>query len=402
MTTPDLPGRLPTGARDVLPNEAAELREAEDALRRTLVLHGYREVRTPILEFGAAIERAAASGLDEAYRLFDADGSVLVLRPDLTIPAARMIATRMADHPGPVRVSYIGSAFRLPQPGAPRLSEHRQAGAELVGPTGPEADAELVEVLCACIRAAGLEDFRVALGDAAVMDAALTAMVDDPERRTRLRAAAADRDHVAWARESEGAGTGLADLPGRRGDADVLRRLAEEIPATAEPCERVLRTLDLLRDSPAADVVQVDLGIVHERTYYDGLLLEAYAPGVGESIARGGRYDALAERFGAARPAIGFGIEMDALHRAIAASGAGRPPPRGVVIAAAGERGRALAAQARTAGLPAVVAAGHDEARGLAEAERWRYVAVPDGDALRVTDRSTGADARVADLKELA
>ena len=171
MNPADAPARLPTGARDVLPTEAAELRDAEDALRRVLRLNGYREVRTPTLEYGEAIERAAARGVDEAYRLFDADGRVLVLRPDLTIPAARMIATRMADHPGPIRVFYTGSAFRLPQPGRPRLSEHRQAGAELVGATGPEADAELLELLCACLRAAGLERFRVAVGSAAVMNA---------------------------------------------------------------------------------------------------------------------------------------------------------------------------------------------------------------------------------------
>ena len=81
MNPADAPARLPTGARDVLPTEAAELRDAEDALRRVLRLNGYREVRTPTLEYGEAIERAAARGVDEAYRLFDADGRVLVLRP---------------------------------------------------------------------------------------------------------------------------------------------------------------------------------------------------------------------------------------------------------------------------------------------------------------------------------
>lgn len=388
MNPADAPARLPTGARDVLPAEAAELRDAEDALRRALRLHGYREVRTPTLEYGAAIERAAARGLDEAYRLFDADGSVLVLRPDLTIPAARMIATRMADHPGPIRVFYAGSAFRLPQPGRPRLSEHRQAGAELVGPTGPEADAELIELLCACLRAAGLERFRVAVGSAAVLAAALDAHVADDATRLALRRAAAARDHVAWRSGARGLDPAFAALPATRGGRGVLDAVARDIPATADACARLARTLDLLGDTRAADAVAVDLGIAHDRTYYDGVVIEAYAPGVGAPIARGGRYDALAGRFGAARPAIGFGIELDPMHRALAAAVGPRPVARGAVVA--GPDGAAVCAGLRAAGLPAVACADPAAAAALADAEGWRFLVVPGGGGHDVRDRATG------------
>jgi len=95
-TDPALPpvGALPSGARDVLPVEAAELRAVENALRSTFARYGYREIRTPVVEFAHQLERAESGGLERAYRLFDEAGRVLVLRPDMTIPVARLIATR--------------------------------------------------------------------------------------------------------------------------------------------------------------------------------------------------------------------------------------------------------------------------------------------------------------------
>lgn len=112
------PGALPAGAKDVLSVEAAELRAVEAALRRAFAAFGYREVMTPVLEFAEVIDRAQEGGLRDAFRLFDADGRVLVLRPDITIPIARLVATRMADHPGPVRVSYLARVFRPRPPDA--------------------------------------------------------------------------------------------------------------------------------------------------------------------------------------------------------------------------------------------------------------------------------------------
>ena len=97
------PGALPAGGKDVLAVEAQELRAVEAALRDRFTRYGYREVMTPVLEFAEVIDRAQEGGLREAFRLFDDHGRVLVLSPDLTIPVARLVATRMADHPGPVR-----------------------------------------------------------------------------------------------------------------------------------------------------------------------------------------------------------------------------------------------------------------------------------------------------------
>lgn len=400
---------LPAGARDVLSLEAAELRAAEDALRRAFRRFGYREVRTPALEFAATIDRAAsASGTADAYRLFDRDGRVLVLRPDLTIPVARLIATRLADHPGPVRVSYTGPAFRLPKSGTPRATEHRQAGVELVGAPGPAADAEIVLLLCEALREAGLTGFRIGIGDVSLTGAVMDALGIADGDRARLAAAVAARDLVAWRHIVEGLdlperqGALLAGLPGMRGGRDVPGAVAAAVPQAGEACARLEETLRVLHVEGVADRVLVDLGILRDWSYYSGLVVEAYASGVGEPIAQGGRYDGLGAAFGHPRAAVGVGIELELLHRALAAADAMTAGPNpGVVLVGGLDTEAEAAAAVRRAGLPVVALAGDDDrAEALAVFENWRFVACRDGDAYRVRDRVTDEDVVCARLEE--
>ena len=304
---------LPSGGKDVLAVEAEELRGIEAALRARFEAFGYREVMTPVLEFADVVDRAQEGRLRDTFRLFDESGRVLVLRPDLTIPVARLIATRMADHPGPVRVSYVARAFRSPSPGRPRASEQRQAGIELVGEEGAGADAEALALLVESLRAVDLPGLRVAVGDVSLMAAVLDGLGIAPETRRDLGGALAARNFVEWRRLARAVlptGPGsvlLCDLPSLRGGPEVLTRIATEVPSAAGACERLARTLSLVAEHGAGDAVILDLGVLREWTYYSGVVFEAYAPGVGTPIAMGGRYDGLGARFGCDRPAWASG-----------------------------------------------------------------------------------------------
>jgi ATP phosphoribosyltransferase regulatory subunit len=391
-------GQLPSGARDVLPVEAAELRAVEDDLRATFARYGYREVRTPVVEFAHQLERADSGGLDRAYRLFDETGRVLVLRPDMTIPVARLIATRLSEHPGPIRVSYTGPSFRVPQPGKPVASEHRQAGAELVGADGPEADAEAVLLLWDALRSTGLEHARIGLGDVSVTDAVLDAVGVPPEARGRLARAAEGRDLVAWRAEADAleidgpARELVAGLPAMRGHAEVVERIVATVPAAAPACGRMARLLALLDQEGLHDAVLVDLGILRDWQYYSGLVIEAYADGAALPVAQGGRYDGLAARFGTPRPAVGFTIELEFVHRALAGSRGRRPLDFGLVLVGGLDLRQAQAAALRAGGIPVIaLASGDQRAEALAAAEGWRFVGHPDGPGLRILDRADGA-----------
>ena len=391
--------RLPAGSRDVLPVEAEELREVERALREAFTAYGYREVMTPVLELAEVLDRAQEGGVGPAFRLFDDAGRVLVLRPDLTMPVARLVASRMSDHPGPVRVSYVARAFRPPPPGRARPAEQRQAGVELVGLDGPSADAEVVALLVDGLRRAGLPELRVGLGDVGLTAAVLDGLEVPEPARERLRAAAGARNLVAWRRAAAALGLSgpaaalVAELPGLRGGPEVLDRLAREAPRAAAGCARLARTLELLAASGAGDAVLIDLGVMRDWGYYTGIVFEAYAPGVGAPVAVGGRYDGVGARFGRGRPAVGFTITLDLLHRALGDGGRfGAAPRAGVVLAGGLDAELAAAREARAGGL-AVVALpeGDERAEDLAAADGWRWVARRAGEGFAVLDRSSGA-----------
>jgi len=396
--SPPAAGALPSGARDVLPVEAAELRAVENDLRATFARYGYREVRTPVIEFAHQLERADSGGLERAFRLFDEAGRVLVLRPDMTIPVARLIATRLSEHPGPIRVSYTGPSFRVPQPGKPVASEHRQAGAELVGADGPEADAEAVLVLWDALRTSGLAHARIGLGDVSVTDAVLDALGIPADARRRLARAAEGRDLVAWRSEAAALEIDgperdiLAGLPAMRGHAEVVEQIAGTVPAAAPACARMVRLLELLDQEGLHDAVLVDLGILRDWQYYSGLVIEAYADGAALPVAQGGRYDGLAARFGTPRPAVGFTIELEFLHRALAGARERRRLDFGLVLVGGLDSRQAQAAELRAGGIPVIALASDDtRAEALAAAEGWRFVGHPDGPDLRILDRADGA-----------
>ncbi len=393
------PASLPAGSKDVLAVEAEELRAVESALRGRFGAFGYREVMTPVLEFAEVIDRAQESGLRDAFRMFDDGGRVLVLRPDLTIPIARLAATRMADHPGPVRVSYLARVFRPPSPGRPRATEQRQAGIELVGEGAPGGDAEVLALLVDSLRAAGLAGLRVGVGDVSLTAAVLDDLGIAGDVRERMRAALGARNFVEWRRLARAAaGEGpradlLVSLPTLRGGRELLERIGGEVPGAAPACARLGVVLDLLEGHGVGDAIVLDLGLLREWRYYSGVVFEAYAPGAGVPVAMGGRYDALAGRFGRPRPAVGFGITLDTLHQALlVADGEAAVPRDGVVLVGGLDALAPAAAAARAAGLTVIaLPSGSDDAEALAAADGWRWVArAAEGGGFAVLDRATG------------
>src|SRR5271168_2512591 len=157
---------IPSGTRDVLPDETRELRGITDALRAVFERHGYGEVVTTALEYESELARGEMRDARPAYRVFDENGAVLVLRSDMTVPIARVVATRYPTAEPPLRFCYFAHSYRgvRPQRGHPR--EFLQAGLELVGAGAPAGTAEALSVLCRALDAAGLARYRVGLGDA--------------------------------------------------------------------------------------------------------------------------------------------------------------------------------------------------------------------------------------------
>ena len=390
--------------------ESEELQSIEGALRGVLAAYGYREVSTPVLELADVLEGAVEEGFGDLFRLFDDSGRVLVLRPDMTVPVSRLIATRMAEHPGPVRVFYFGRAFRPPSPGAPKPAEVRQAGAELVGAPGPEADAEMIALLHRSLTSAGVAQLTIAVGDISLTSALLDGAGVDRDTRVRLGRALTEKDLVRWREivgelELSGPGAELVrDLPTLRGDAAMLRDICDAVPSAVPACSRAEAVFRSLERLGIAEDVMIDIGIARDWSYYSGLVLEAHAPVVGTALAVGGRYDALAERFGTPRPSVGFAIDLDTLHRALALQG-GNGSGRGAGVVLAGGLGDHLAAAEalRGRGVPVIaIPSDHPDPVAFAEADGWRFVATSDGSQFTVLDRHDGSERTTSALEEVA
>jgi ATP phosphoribosyltransferase regulatory subunit len=313
---------IPPGTRDVLPDEMRELRRLHLALIGVFEERGYGEVATPAIEYDEVLSHGDGRTADTAYRFFDGSGDLLALRSDMTVPIARLIATRYAKAEMPLRLCYLANAYRAVRPQRGQMREFAQAGVELIGAPAPDGTAEVVEVLEAALDAAGLERAVIGLGDADLYRQLLAEFGIDGEARDSILTRLAAHDLV-------GLETELSELQGvsddqvatcvalsqLRGGKEVLEQArALGGGAVERATARLGETLGALEARGVAQRVQIDLGLLRDLGYYSGAILEVYDPALGHVLGGGGRYDGLLRRFGVDLPAAGFALYMERVH----------------------------------------------------------------------------------------
>ena len=391
----------PRGFRDVLFEEAREREAVVASLSAVFSAWGYDPVETPVVEESSTLQIGIPGEIERsAFRLFDLDGSLLALRPELTVPIARLTASRLAGTPGPHRVRYATEVFREQASLRGQARQFTQVGIEFIGARGPAADTEVVLLLIAALEAAGLRSFMIGLGTAEVLRSLLDSAGGPPEWREAMIAAAQSRNLVEIerlaAREdlSPEFARAFVELPRIKGGRDAFERclsLARSCDGEEVACSlrETWRTLDELG---YGDRIQVDFGIMRSLDYYTGLQVEAYAPGLGLPIAGGGRYDRLLSSFGHPAPAAGFAIGLERLMIALAEQAASpRLEPLDAVI---GGRVPAEVFRAaiglRSAGWRVRIAAGRTGLALVREADDFGALEalVVEGDAVVRVDRN--------------
>jgi ATP phosphoribosyltransferase regulatory subunit len=313
---------IPPGTRDVLPDEMRELRTLTERLRAGFEGAGYGEVWTPALEYEEVLRIGDERAAGAAYRLFDEHGEVLALRSDMTIPIARVVATRYGDAEPPFRLCYFAHAYRAVEAGAGQLREFLQGGIELIGVPAAEGDAEVVALTISALDEAGLRRHRVGIGDGSLYRTLLAELGAPEDEHLPLLECLSRRDLAGLAMRVEQLGLPererdlLVRLPELRGGPDVLERADGPVAGAVEG----LRELHgLLAERGVADRVIFDLGLVRELGYYTGAVFEVYDPAVGFALGGGGRYDELLGRFGRPLPACGVALDVQRIHIAQAA-----------------------------------------------------------------------------------
>jgi ATP phosphoribosyltransferase regulatory subunit len=297
-----------------------ELRRLNLALIEVFEARGYGEVSTPAIEYDDVLSRGDGTASGSGYRFFDESGDLLALRAEMTVPIARLAATRYAEAEGPVRLCYLANAFRAVRPQRGQMREFTQAGVELIGVPAPQGTVEVIEVLEGALDAAGLDRAVIGLGDSDLYRQLLSELGVEGEARDSILERLATHDLVGLEAElsevvdDEHTATCVA-LSQLRGDSEVLdeaRALGSE--AVAKAIARIGDTYEALERIGAADRVRIDLGLLRDLGYYSGAILEVYDPALGHVLGGGGRYDGLLRRFGLDRPAAGFALYMERIH----------------------------------------------------------------------------------------
>jgi len=314
---------IPPGTRDVLPDEMRELRAIGVRMREVFAGAGYGEVHTPSLEYEDVLRWGEERAAGARYRTFDEHGAVLALRSDMTIPIARLVATRFRDPTEPLRLFYEGRAWRVVGDATGQQREFLQSGIELIGVLGADAEAEVIALAVEALAAAGLARHRVGLGDGALYRTLLAALEVPLDRHRDLLACLSRRDLAGLAGRvtdldlAPDARELLIRLPELRGGPEVLDRV--DGPAARGALEGLRTLYGALERRGVSDRVILDLGLVRELGYYTGAVYEVYDPAVGFALGGGGRYDELIGRFGDGRPACGLTLDVQRVHIAQAA-----------------------------------------------------------------------------------
>jgi len=383
------------GTRDLLPEEMARFRLIEGAFRDCCLKWGYEEIRTPILEYlhlFTSTGTLTPSRLNKVYSFLDWDGwsgERVVLRPDGTIPTARLYIDSIKEREL-AKLFYVANVFVFEETGK-ETRERWQCGVELIGMNSVTADVELIMLASEMLKRLGLKGIRLRLSHAGLIRALLVKLGLSPREQARLFNQILDGDVEELSRirleepELKRALTSLLDLKGK--SSGFLRNLkalfAQSLPELESPLNDFIDVVDLL-DALGCDY-RIDLASGRGFEYYTGVIFQLFMDE--ESIGGGGRYDALIPLMGGKDiPASGFALYLDRLMNLVKPETPGKSPAQRILIRAEPETMKeafSVASCLREAGYVAELYLGGQESANL----RWTLDVQDKAPLLVLTDQ---------------
>ncbi len=316
----------PEGVRDIYGKEYAEKLNIQRLIHHQLNLYGYEDIQTPTFEFFDVFSREiGTTPSKELYKFFDKDGNTLVLRPDFTPSMARCAAKYFMDEDVPIRFCYQGNTYTNTSNLQGKLKEVTQMGAELMGDDSVEADGEMIAMMIESLLSAGLTEFQVSIGEVEYFKGLCEQVGLSEETESELREYISGKN-IFGAEEllsekgiDEKTSEMLLKITDWFGPADVLSQAEAFVKneRSLSAISRLKKLYQVLCSYGVEKYVSFDLGMLSKYHYYTGVIFKVFTYGVGDAIAKGGRYDKLLQYFGKKAPAIGFAVVVDDLMLAL-------------------------------------------------------------------------------------
>lgn len=317
----------PEGVRDIYNEEYEKKLILQDSLNQMLRQYGYHPIQTPTFEFFDIFGREiGTTPSKDLYKFFDREGNTLVLRPDITPSIARCAAKYFGEEDMPIRLCYMGNTFINNSSYQGRLKESTQLGAELLSDPSVDADAEILSMVVACLKTAGLRDFQISVGHAGFFGGLMEAAGLLEEQEEELRELISNKNFFGVEEfvDTLSLDADLKELFKMLGtfytgpdELSGAKRCAKAYPRILAAIEELEELHAILEVYEVARYISFELGTISNYQYYTGIIFAGYTFGSGEPIVKGGRYDKLLTYFGKESASIGFAFVIDQLMAAL-------------------------------------------------------------------------------------
>jgi|AntRauTorckE6833_2_1112554.scaffolds.fasta_scaffold00129_23 ATP phosphoribosyltransferase regulatory subunit len=309
------------GVRDILPKELRRRRAIYKRIRKVFQNEDYREVITPTLE-SLELYTGIEGVIDksEMFKVVDENGQILVLRPDVTMPIARLAATRFQDTPRPLKFSYLTTAYQSKSSQSLNLKEKTQAGVEMIGSDKLYADIEMIALLIKTMKAVHINNPLIDIGHADLINEIFCEMNLDKKDKDNLLSLLSAKNKVGIKKYLKDVNLDdqnkeiLIKLATLFGEPDYVLDKLKELPISKKAYNEVLnleKLFNKLKEIGLIEHITFDPMLISRHGYYSGVIFKGYAGDHNILLANGGRYDNLTKRFGVGEPAVGFALEIE-------------------------------------------------------------------------------------------
>ncbi|GFH42802.1 ATP phosphoribosyltransferase regulatory subunit [Lactococcus hodotermopsidis] len=309
--------QLASGMHDKLFKRAQSIYRIEHEIADFLIDAEFNRIETPTIEYAGVFEDKVST---DNYHLFDKNGDLLVLRPDVTQSVARLVASTKVKPP--VKFSYSGKVFRYFDDMKGLQNERTQAGVELIGYESEQAILDALGAAQKSLEVVGIEAFTFEFSHADVLKLVFSAF-EDAEVRTELANLTENKNITGLVDFTKKYPSEFDDfiqnLPRLFGDSDLVLEIARRVVKNAE----LLAIFDeieklLLATATIFERVTLDLAMIPTMPYYTGVMFQVFSKKIPYAFLSGGRYDDLFLSFGLERlTAVGWAIDVDALYEEI-------------------------------------------------------------------------------------